>query len=68
MSNFTYENLPLPSDLLDLLDDQTPYNYHRALVWAAVMTALSHLDPNFTTVAAIQAIKSRLWMLLKPLG
>jgi hypothetical protein len=34
----------------------TPYNYHRALVWAAVMTALSHLDPDFSTVAAIQAI------------
>jgi len=34
----------------------TPYNYHRALVWTAVMTALSHLDPNFGTVAGIEAI------------
>jgi len=34
----------------------TPYNYHRALVWAAVMTALSHLDPNFSTVAGLEAI------------
>jgi hypothetical protein len=35
---------------------QTPYNYHRALVWTAVMTALSHLDPNFGSVFAIEAI------------
>ncbi|KAF8957115.1 glycoside hydrolase family 5 protein [Flammula alnicola] len=34
----------------------TPYNYHRALIWTAVMTALSHLDPNFGTVAAIEAM------------
>ena len=35
---------------------QTPYNYHRALVWTAVMTALSHLDPNFGSVFAIEAV------------
>lgn len=34
----------------------TPYNYHRALVWTAVMTALSHLDPEFGSVFAIEAI------------
>ncbi|KAG2152572.1 glycoside hydrolase family 5 protein [Suillus bovinus] len=34
----------------------TPYNYHRALVWTAVMTALSHLDPDFGSVFAIEAI------------
>ncbi|KAF8184464.1 glycoside hydrolase family 5 protein [Pholiota molesta] len=34
----------------------TPYNYHRALVWTAVMTALSHLDEDFGTVAAIEAM------------
>ncbi|KAG8221111.1 glycoside hydrolase family 5 protein [Butyriboletus roseoflavus] len=34
----------------------TPYNYHRALVWTAVMTSLSHLDPNFGSVFAIEAI------------
>ncbi|KAF9483040.1 glycoside hydrolase family 5 protein [Pholiota conissans] len=34
----------------------TPYNYHRALIWTAVMTALSHLDPDFGTVAAIEAM------------
>ncbi|KAF5316798.1 hypothetical protein D9619_006733 [Psilocybe cf. subviscida] len=34
----------------------TPANYHRALIWTAVMTALSHLDPNFATVAAIEAM------------
>jgi len=34
----------------------TPYNYHRALIWTAVMTALSHLDPNFSSVVGIEAI------------
>ncbi|KAG2033926.1 glycoside hydrolase superfamily, partial [Suillus americanus] len=34
----------------------TPYNYHRALVWTVVMTAHSHLDPNFGSVFAIEAI------------
>lgn len=34
----------------------TPYNYHRALIWTAVMTALSHLDPNFGSVAALEAM------------
>ncbi|KIM44393.1 glycoside hydrolase family 5 protein [Hebeloma cylindrosporum] len=34
----------------------TPYNYHRALIWTAVMTALSHLDPNFSSVAALEAM------------
>ncbi|KAG2123463.1 glycoside hydrolase family 5 protein [Suillus clintonianus] len=34
----------------------TSYNYHRALVWTAVMTTLSHLDPNFGSVFAIEAI------------
>ncbi|KAJ8583531.1 glycoside hydrolase family 5 protein [Rhizopogon salebrosus TDB-379] len=34
----------------------TPYNYHRALVWTVVMTALSHLDPNFGSVFAIEGI------------
>ncbi|KAG2364647.1 hypothetical protein BDR07DRAFT_1279240 [Suillus spraguei] len=33
----------------------TPYNYGRALVWTAVMTALSHLDPSFANVFAIEA-------------
>ncbi|EKM50047.1 glycoside hydrolase family 5 protein [Phanerochaete carnosa HHB-10118-sp] len=34
----------------------TEYNYHRALIWTAVMTALSHLDPNFGSVFAIEAV------------
>ncbi|EPQ56174.1 glycoside hydrolase [Gloeophyllum trabeum ATCC 11539] len=34
----------------------TPYNYHRALVWTAVMTALTHLDPAFNSVFAIEAV------------
>ncbi|KAI0630905.1 glycoside hydrolase family 5 protein [Trametes polyzona] len=34
----------------------TEYNYHRALVWTAVMTALSHLDPAFGSVFAIEAV------------
>ncbi|KAG6872903.1 hypothetical protein C0995_005309 [Termitomyces sp. Mi166 len=35
---------------------QTPYNYGRALVWTAVMTALSHIDPAFSNVVAIEAV------------
>ncbi|KAF9234095.1 glycoside hydrolase family 5 protein [Melanogaster broomeanus] len=34
----------------------TPYNYGRALVWTAVMTTLAHLDPNFGSVFAIEAV------------
>ncbi|KAI0714174.1 glycoside hydrolase family 5 protein [Cerioporus squamosus] len=34
----------------------TPYNYQRALVWTAVMTAVSHLDPDFGAVFSIQAV------------
>lgn len=34
----------------------TDYNYYRALVWTAVMTALSHLDPYFGSVFAIEAV------------
>ncbi|KAF6753558.1 glycoside hydrolase family 5 protein [Ephemerocybe angulata] len=37
-------------------DFYTPYNYHRALIWTAVMTALTHLDPAFAPVAGIQAV------------
>jgi glucan endo-1,6-beta-glucosidase len=35
---------------------QTSYNYHRALVWAAVMTSLSHLDSAFQSAIAIGAV------------
>lgn len=35
---------------------QTDYNYQRALTWTAVMTAVSHLDPNFGSVFAIEAV------------
>jgi len=34
----------------------TDYNFQRALVWTAVMTSLSHLDPNFNSVFAIEAV------------
>ncbi|KAJ7460760.1 glycoside hydrolase family 5 protein [Mycena latifolia] len=34
----------------------TPYNYHRALIWTAVMTTLSHADPAFSNVASIEAV------------
>ncbi|KAH7908322.1 glycoside hydrolase family 5 protein [Hygrophoropsis aurantiaca] len=34
----------------------TPHNYHRALVWTAVMTTLAHLDPVFANVFAIEAV------------
>ena len=37
----------------------TDYNYHRALVWTAVMTALSHLDSDFDTVFAIEAVNGQ---------
>ena len=35
---------------------QTPKNYHRALIWTAVMTFFSHVDPNFESVFSIQAV------------
>ena len=34
---------------------QTPKNYHRALIWTAVMTFFSHVDPSFGSVFAIEA-------------
>ncbi|KAK0457249.1 glycoside hydrolase family 5 protein [Desarmillaria tabescens] len=34
----------------------TEYNYHRALVWTAVITTLSHLDPDFSNVVSIEAV------------
>ncbi|CAE7062410.1 unnamed protein product, partial [Rhizoctonia solani] len=34
----------------------TEKNYRRALIWAGVMTALTHLDPDFASVFAIEAI------------
>ncbi|KAI0258701.1 glycoside hydrolase superfamily [Gloeopeniophorella convolvens] len=34
----------------------TDYNYGRALTWTAVMTILSHLHPDFSTVFAIEAV------------
>ena len=43
-------------DLSMLTLPQTPYNYQRALVWTAVMTAVSHLDPDFGAVFSIQAV------------
>lgn len=55
-SNFMCENLPFSLIFLADWMVQTPYNYHRALVWTAVMTALSHLDPNFSTVVGIEAM------------
>lgn len=35
---------------------KTPYNYGRALIWAGVMTGLSHLHPAFKSVFAIEAV------------
>ncbi|KAH7339165.1 glycoside hydrolase superfamily [Rhizoctonia solani] len=34
----------------------TEKNYRRALIWAGVMTILSHVDPDFGTVFAIEAV------------
>lgn len=35
--------------------NQNEANYHRALVWTAVMSTLSHLDPNMASVFALEA-------------
>jgi len=34
----------------------TPYNYHRALIWTAVMATLSHADTAFSNVVSIEAV------------
>ncbi|TRM58757.1 glycoside hydrolase superfamily [Schizophyllum amplum] len=34
----------------------TPANYRRALIWTAVMTTLSHIDPAFASVVSIEAV------------
>ncbi|KDN35897.1 hypothetical protein RSAG8_11205, partial [Rhizoctonia solani AG-8 WAC10335] len=34
----------------------TEKNYRRALIWAGIMTALTHIDPDFASVFAIEAI------------
>ncbi|KAJ7272648.1 glycoside hydrolase family 5 protein [Mycena haematopus] len=33
----------------------TDANYHRALIWTSIMTTLSHVDPAFANVVAIEA-------------
>ncbi|KAJ7173673.1 glycoside hydrolase family 5 protein [Mycena filopes] len=38
----------------------TPRNYHRALIWASVMTALSHIDPAFANAVAIEAVNEEI--------
>ncbi|KAF9653334.1 glycoside hydrolase family 5 protein [Thelephora ganbajun] len=38
----------------------TPENYHRALIWTAVMTFFSHVDPDFGSVFSIQAVNEPL--------
>ena len=48
--------MPLVEAVTPIIHIQTEYNYHRALVWTAVMTTLSHLDPNFGSVFAIEAM------------
>jgi len=35
-------------------------NYRRALTWSAVLTAMSHLDPDFSSVVAIECINEPL--------
>lgn len=46
----------LIQELLPVSSGQTDANYHRALIWAAVLTAISHLDPDFGSVFSIQAV------------
>ncbi|EFP90857.2 hypothetical protein PGTUg99_005824 [Puccinia graminis f. sp. tritici] len=36
------------------------HNYQRALTWSAVLTSMSHLDPDFSSVVAIQCINEPL--------
>ncbi|KAK2467375.1 hypothetical protein APHAL10511_000610 [Amanita phalloides] len=38
----------------------TQYNYHRALIWTAVLTTFNHLVPEFSNVVAIQAVNEPL--------
>ncbi|KAI0322826.1 glycoside hydrolase family 5 protein [Amylostereum chailletii] len=38
----------------------TPYNYGRALTWTAVMTGLTHLHPEFSSVYSIEAVNEPL--------
>ena len=35
-------------------------NYHRALIWTAVMATISHVDPAFSNVVAIQAVNEQI--------
>jgi hypothetical protein len=39
-----------------LTENQTDYNYGRALIWTAVMTFLSQLHPQFNNVFSIEAV------------
>jgi aryl-phospho-beta-D-glucosidase BglC (GH1 family) len=36
------------------------HNYQRALMWSAVLTAMSHLDRDFSSVVAIECINEPL--------
>ncbi|KAJ7619472.1 glycoside hydrolase family 5 protein [Roridomyces roridus] len=38
----------------------TPENYHRALAWTAVITALTYFDTSFSPVVAIEAVNEPL--------
>ncbi|THH28373.1 hypothetical protein EUX98_g5821 [Antrodiella citrinella] len=38
----------------------TDYNYHRALVWTAVMAAITHLHPDFGSVFSIEAVNEEI--------
>lgn len=34
----------------------TDHNYQRALTWSAILTSMSHLDPDFESVVAVQCM------------
>lgn len=40
----------------NIVEFYTPPNYARALTWTAVMTALAHLEPDFASLFAIEAV------------
>ncbi|KNZ50453.1 hypothetical protein VP01_441g6 [Puccinia sorghi] len=44
------------------------HNYRRALTWSAVLTAMSHLDPDFSSVVAIECINEPLMDVRFPCG
>lgn len=56
MYGLSHIRLPAIVQIMILHVTQTDYNYHRALIWSAVMTSLAHIDPDFGAAFAIEAV------------